>query len=92
MAPRATDRRIQATYWLNVSRVCPRGIGDLTQGSDMRAIALLGSYVTMAIQAPAHAEWGHLANLIHEVDSPVTLRAPDSGRHVDAMIEVRIVG
>ena len=46
----------------------------------------------VTIETPPHAQRLLLPHLIHEVDPPVALRAADPPGHMDAVIEVDVVG
>jgi len=77
--------------WIDVSFVSPLHIGHLRDGPDELAVALLGLYVAMAVQAPAHAERLDLMDSFHLINATVAFHAAYSSRDVNAVVEVDVV-
>ena len=87
MTPRAVLRRIYVHKAQGLAgRPGPSHVSDLFYWSKIR----FG--IAMAIQAPAHTEGLVLAHHIHLIDAAMAGHATDAHRHVNAVIEVDVIG
>jgi len=93
MAPGTVSRRMDGSFAIELRRKCPDipgrrplHVGDLGDG------ASVGTWVAMAVEAPAHTEGLHLGDDFHLVDTAVAGDTADSSRHVNAVGEIGVVG